>query len=50
MSDAKRSAVNVVCYAGHRAEETPLRFYLGERCIEVLARISHQMDEPSLDL
>ena len=28
-------AVEVECYAGHRGEETPRRFHLGERTIEV---------------
>jgi hypothetical protein len=27
--------VRVECYAGHRGEETPRRFYFGEREIEV---------------
>lgn len=27
--------VRVVCYAGYRGEETPRRFYLGSRQIEV---------------
>ena len=27
--------VRVECYAGHRGEETPRRFYLGKRKIEV---------------
>lgn len=27
------------CYAGYRGEETPRRFYLGERCIEVISVI-----------
>ena len=28
-------AIEVECYAGHRCEETPRRFHLGERTIEV---------------
>lgn len=28
--------VRVECYAGHRAEETPLRFFLGDRPIEAV--------------
>jgi hypothetical protein len=28
-------AIEVECYAGHRGEETPCRFHLGERTIEV---------------
>lgn len=27
--------IRVVCYAGYRAEETPQRFYIGEREIKV---------------
>lgn len=27
--------IRVVCYSGYRGEETPRRFYLGERLIEV---------------
>lgn len=30
-------AVNVECYAGHRGEEAPKRFSMGERWIEVSA-------------
>jgi len=29
-------AIRVECYAGYRGEETPVRFYLGERKIEVV--------------
>lgn len=35
MVEVSRSAIKVECYAGYRGEETPVRFYLGERCIEV---------------
>lgn len=28
--------VRVECYAGYRGEETPVRFYLGEKKIEVV--------------
>lgn len=27
--------IEVECYAGHRGEETPRRFHLGERAVEV---------------
>ena len=27
--------VRVECYSGHRGEETPRRFYLAGRCVEV---------------
>jgi hypothetical protein len=29
-------AIRVACYAGYRGEETPVRFFLGERRIEVV--------------
>jgi hypothetical protein len=32
-------AIRVECYAGFRGEETPRRFYLGERKIEVVAML-----------
>jgi hypothetical protein len=35
MGQADRSEIQVECYAGHRGEETPVRFYLGERLVEV---------------
>jgi len=31
--------IQVDCYAGHRAEETPRRFSIGERLIEVVVVI-----------
>ena len=36
MSERPRLDVRVECYAGHRGEETPRRFRLGERGVEVL--------------
>ena len=44
MSEENHSAIKVVCYAGYRAEETPLRFYLGERCIEVTEVLDRWLD------
>ena len=44
MSKVNHSAVKVVCYAGYRAEETPVRFYLGERCIEVTEVLDRWLD------
>lgn len=35
VSEPRRPGLRVECYAGYRSEETPRRFYLGERCIEV---------------
>ena len=44
MSEFNAATVKVVCYAGYRAEETPVRFYLGERCIEVTEVIDRWLD------
>jgi hypothetical protein len=35
MSEERPFAVAVECYAGHRGEETPRRFRLGDRSVEV---------------
>ena len=35
MSEDKRN-IKVECYAGYRGEETPQRFYLGERQVTVV--------------
>lgn len=34
--EALKTTVNVICYAGHRADVSPRRFFLGERCVEVV--------------
>ncbi len=34
--DEPTFAIRVECYAGHRGEETPRRFWLGERLVEVV--------------
>ena len=44
MSEVNASAVKVMCYAGYCAEETPVRFYLGERCIEVTEVLDRWLD------
>ena len=44
MSEVSRLATRVICYAGCRAEEIPLRFYLGERCIEVSEVLDRWLD------
>jgi len=36
--------IRVVCYAGYRGEETPRRFYLGERLIEVAEVVDRWLD------
>ena len=33
---ANREELRVSCYAGYRGEETPQRFFLGERAVEVV--------------
>jgi len=38
------AAVRVECYAGHRAEESPRRFFIGERAIEVIEIIDRWLD------
>jgi len=37
--------LRVECYAGHRGEETPRRFFLGERAVDV-ARVLDQWLAP----
>jgi hypothetical protein len=37
--------IRVDCYAGHRGEQTPRRFHLGTRCVEV-ARVVDQWLAP----
>ena len=44
MAEMSRSAIKVECYAGYRAEETPVRFYLGERCIDVSEVLDRWLD------
>lgn len=34
--DSKNFQLRVECYAGYRAEQHPLRFHIGKRCIEVV--------------
>ncbi len=36
--------IRVECYAGHRGEETPRRFYLANRCIEVSEVLDRWLD------
>jgi hypothetical protein len=44
MSEENRSAIKVECYAGYRDEQTPVRFYLGDRCIEVKEVLDQWLD------
>lgn len=36
--------MQVICYSGYRGEETPVRFFLGERCVEVKEVIDRWLD------
>lgn len=38
------SEIRVECYAGYRSEETPARFYLGERLIEIEEVLDRWLD------
>ena len=40
----KTPALRVECYAGHRAEESPRRFFLGQRQIKVREIIDRWLD------
>ena len=44
MGETSQSRIKVDCYAGYRGEETPVRFYLGKRCIEVSEVIDRWLD------
>lgn len=44
MGDEVQNPIKVACYAGYRGEETPLRFYLGERGVEVLEVLDRWLD------
>ncbi len=44
MADVPQTVIKVECYAGYRGEETPVRFYLGERCIEVMEVLDRWLD------
>ena len=41
---AETANIRVVCYAGYRAEESPLSFFLGEREIKVVEIIDRWLD------
>jgi hypothetical protein len=38
------TSIRVECYAGHRGEEAPRRFYLGARAIEVTEIVDRWLD------
>jgi len=43
-SESQPAAVRVDCYAGHRAEESPRRFFIGKREILVIDIIDRWLD------
>ena len=44
MIEAKSATIKVECYPGYRGDETPVRFYLGDRCIEVIEVLDRWLD------
>jgi len=44
MGALNRSTIMVECHAGYRGDETPVRFYLGKRCIEVTEVLDRWLD------
>jgi len=44
MHKVKPSSIKVECYAGYRGEETPVRFHLGQRCIEITEVLDRWLD------
>lgn len=44
MSQPDKSDIRVQCYAGYRGEEAPVRFYLGERLVEVKEVLDRWLD------
>jgi hypothetical protein len=43
-SEEKATAIRVECHAGYRAEESPRRFFLGQREIKVTEIIDRWLD------
>ena len=44
MASGTTSEIKVECYAGYRGEETPVRFYMGKRRIEVVDVLDRWLD------
>ena len=44
MGDEVSTKIKVECYAGYRGEQTPVRFYLGVRCIKVEEVLDRWLD------
>ncbi|WP_455234860.1 hypothetical protein [Thiogranum longum] len=42
--DENNRSIRVECYAGHRAEESPRRFYIGQRAVGVSEVIDRWLD------
>jgi hypothetical protein len=42
--DATACSLRVECYAGHRADEAPLRFHIGSRAVEVREILDRWLD------
>jgi len=42
--EEKPAAIRVECYAGHRADVAPVRFFIGQRAIEVSEIIDRWLD------
>jgi hypothetical protein len=43
-NEEETTAVRVECYAGHRAEESPRRFFIGKRVVKVTEIIDRWLD------
>jgi hypothetical protein len=44
LNEEEAATVRVECYAGHRAEESPRRFFIGKREIKVIEIIDRWLD------
>ena len=44
MGEDNRLGIKVECYAGHRGDESPVRFYIGKRCIEITEVLDRWLD------
>jgi len=44
MGEHNPSMIKVECHAGYRGDETPVRFYLGGRCVEVKEVLDRWLD------
>jgi hypothetical protein len=44
MNQSDNLEIRVECYAGYRGEQTPKRFYIRERCIEIEDELDRWID------